>query len=57
VIDLAGHPRPMSELLDPKWQDIHRAYEGEFRGLSRVAVSFEELGGGSGSCFVKSGVE
>lgn len=43
VIYLAGHPRPMSELLDPRLQDFRGAYEGEFRGLSRVAVSFEEL--------------
>lgn len=43
VIYLAGHPRPMSELLNPKLQNIRGAYEGEFRGLSRVAVSFEEL--------------
>jgi hypothetical protein len=43
VIYLVGHPRPMSELLDPKLQDIRGAYNGEFRGLSRVEVSFEEL--------------
>lgn len=43
VIYLAGHPRPMSELLDPKLQDIRVAYDGEFRGLSRVEVSFKEL--------------
>lgn len=43
VIYLAGHPRPMSELLDPKLQDIRVAYDGEFQGLSRVEVSFKEL--------------
>jgi len=43
VIYLAGHPHPMSELLNPKLQDIRGAYEGYFLSLSRVAVFFEEL--------------
>jgi len=43
VIYLVGHPRPMSELLDPNLQDIRGAYNGEFSGLTRVKVSFEEL--------------
>jgi predicted nucleotidyltransferase component of viral defense system len=43
VIYLAGHPRPISEVLNPKLQNIRRAYEAEFVGLTRLQGSLDEL--------------
>lgn len=43
VVYLAGHPRPMHELLDPNIKDIRRLYESDFLGMTEHAVSCEEL--------------
>lgn len=43
VVYLAGHGRPMHELLTPRVQDIGRLYEEQFRGMSRREVSLERL--------------
>lgn len=43
VVYLASHNRPMSELLSPNFQDFRQAYENEFKGMSSINVSYEEL--------------
>lgn len=40
---LLGHPRPLSEVLNPRWKDISELYANEFNGMTFVAVSLEEL--------------
>lgn len=40
---LLSHPRPIAEVLAPRWQDIGGAFEAEFRGMTRVPVSLEQL--------------
>lgn len=43
VIYLAGHNRPMHELLNPNYLDIRLEYESAFFGLTETNVSCEEL--------------
>ena len=43
VVYLAGHDRPMSELLDPGRIDFCSAYDREFAGMTSSGVSYEEL--------------
>ncbi len=43
VVYLAGHNRPMNELLAPKPQDIRHLYEDQFAGMSRIEVSLDEI--------------
>jgi predicted nucleotidyltransferase component of viral defense system len=44
VVYLAGHNRPMHELLDPRPNsDFRRAYDQEFSGMALQAISFDEL--------------
>lgn len=43
VVYLAGHSRPMNELLAPKPQDIAALYDEQFTGMTRSAVSLQEL--------------
>jgi predicted nucleotidyltransferase component of viral defense system len=43
VIYLAGHDRPMNELIDPTRKDMRRIYEQEFSGMASVAVEYENL--------------
>ncbi len=43
VVYLASHNRPMSELLSPNFQDFKQAYETEFKGMSSIEVSYNEL--------------
>ncbi len=38
VVYLASHDRPMSELLDPKFQDITKVYAAQFAGMPREPV-------------------
>jgi len=40
---LAGHPRPMNELLDPRMQNIKGLFEDQFQGMATNAVTIEEL--------------
>ncbi|WCG82253.1 nucleotidyl transferase AbiEii/AbiGii toxin family protein [Pectobacterium sp. A5351] len=40
---LLGHPRPFSEVLNPRWKDISELYAHEFNGMTFDAVSVEEL--------------
>ena len=43
VLYLAGHNRPMNELLAPKFQDIKKLYEDQFVGMTRNEVSLDDL--------------
>ncbi len=43
VVYLAGHDRPMHELLLPKLQDITQLYADHFRGMPRIESSLEDL--------------
>ncbi|GAK28938.1 nucleotidyl transferase AbiEii/AbiGii toxin family protein [Serratia liquefaciens] len=40
---LLGHPRPLSEVLNPRWKDISELYANEFNGMTFDAVTLEEL--------------
>ena len=43
VIYLASHNRPMAELLDPNFHDFRDLFENEFKGMTSINVSYEEL--------------
>ena len=43
VVYLASHNRPISELLSPNFQDFRQAYENEFKGMSSIEASYQEL--------------
>ena len=43
VVYLAGHNRPMSELLAPKLHDIAELYNNQLLGMTREEVSLEDL--------------
>lgn len=43
IVHLISHDRPMSELLDPTFQDLKEIYENEFKGMTFVKTSLEEL--------------
>jgi len=43
VVYLAGHNRPMNELLSPNLLDIRSLYEDQFRGMTQQDVPLEEL--------------
>ena len=43
VVYLAGHPRPMHELLDPRMKSIEHEFETQFRGMAVRPVSMKEL--------------
>jgi predicted nucleotidyltransferase component of viral defense system len=43
VVYLAGHPRPMAELLNPNEQPLDELYHSQFAGMTREPVSLETL--------------
>lgn len=43
IIYLAGHNRPMHEVLQPRPIDIESVYHSEFSGMTRIPVTVEEL--------------
>lgn len=43
VVYLAGHDRPMSELLDPQLKDIASLHLSQFAGMAREEVTLETL--------------
>jgi hypothetical protein len=43
VVYLAGHNRPMHELLPPNRKDLQRAFENEFVGMTKDPVALEGL--------------
>jgi predicted nucleotidyltransferase component of viral defense system len=45
VVYLAGHDRPMSELLAPRLKDISQLYLNHFLGMTRGEVSLDDLVG------------
>ncbi|WP_413737540.1 nucleotidyl transferase AbiEii/AbiGii toxin family protein [Sodalis sp. RH21] len=40
---LLSHPRPLSEVINPRWKDISAIYNQEFSGMTFDDVSLEEL--------------
>ncbi|MFM1703507.1 nucleotidyl transferase AbiEii/AbiGii toxin family protein [Aeromonas salmonicida] len=38
-----GHPRPISEVMDPRWKDLSDAFQQEFKGMTNAPVTLEEL--------------
>ena len=43
VVYLAGHNRPMNEVLAPKLKDIEQLYADQFEGMTQDAVSLDDL--------------
>jgi predicted nucleotidyltransferase component of viral defense system len=43
LVYLMSHNRPMNELLNPNWQDLARIFETEFLGMTKEALTLEEL--------------
>jgi len=43
VVYLAGHPRPMAELLNPNEQSLAALYHSQFSGMTKTPVSIEQL--------------
>jgi hypothetical protein len=43
IIYLASHNRPMNELLDPSHQDFRQTFENDFKGITAVEVTYDEL--------------
>lgn len=40
---LLSHPRPLAEVLDPRWKDISQLFRNEFYGMTFNEVTLEEL--------------
>ena len=40
---LLSHPRPLAEVLDPRWKDISQLFRNEFYGMTFNEVALEEL--------------
>ncbi|MCE9936006.1 nucleotidyl transferase AbiEii/AbiGii toxin family protein [Aeromonas salmonicida] len=38
-----SHPRPISEVMDPRWKDLSDAFQQEFEGMTNAPVTLEEL--------------
>lgn len=43
VVYLAGHPRPMNEVIEPTLLDIKTLFDGAFHGMTDEVVTLEEL--------------
>lgn len=43
VVYLAGHPRPMNEVIEPTLLDIKPLFDGAFHGMTDEVVTLEEL--------------
>lgn len=43
VVYLASHDRPMSELLQPTWQDLEKSFVRDFSGMTDVALTAADL--------------
>jgi hypothetical protein len=43
TVYLAGHPRPMAEMLNPNEQPLEHLYQSQFAGMARDAVPFDIL--------------
>ncbi|MCG8464641.1 MAG: nucleotidyl transferase AbiEii/AbiGii toxin family protein, partial [Xanthomonadales bacterium] len=40
---LLGHPRPMNEIMAPRWQALEERFHKEFEGMTRVPVALDVL--------------
>ncbi|MBU4683713.1 nucleotidyl transferase AbiEii/AbiGii toxin family protein [Cedecea davisae] len=40
---LLSHPRPLAEVLDPRWKDISQLFRNEFYGMTFNEAALEEL--------------
>jgi predicted nucleotidyltransferase component of viral defense system len=43
IVYLISHPRPMIEILNPRFMDIRTVFETEFEGLTAESVACEDL--------------
>ena len=43
IVYLISHPRPISELLNPRLKDFRKIFENEFKGMTLETVNLEEL--------------
>lgn len=43
VLYLAGHDRPMHEVLNPNLKEFQEVYQNEFLGMTNIIVSYDEL--------------
>ena len=43
IVYLLGHPRPISEIINPRLKDIEALYHSEFSGMTITEVSLESL--------------
>lgn len=43
LVYIISHPRPIAELLRPKFRDISTLYEGEFKSMAEVDIPLAEL--------------
>lgn len=43
LVYLMSHPRPMEEMLEPKWRSISSLFDGEFLGMTLRQTSEKEL--------------
>ncbi len=50
VVYLAGHSRPMDELLSPNLKDMETVFEREFIGMTTVPVPYKELAAARKKC-------
>lgn len=43
IVYLISHPRPMAELLDPRFKDIDHIFNNEFYGMTKEPVELKDL--------------
>lgn len=43
LVYLISHGRPIAELLDPRPKDLSKSFENQFQGMTREAISLEQL--------------
>jgi len=43
LVYLMSHNRPMSEILDPRWQNLRPTYEAEFKGMTIDPITLDTL--------------
>jgi len=43
IVYLISHPRPMVEILNPRFRDIRPVFEKEFKGMTFENVTYENL--------------
>lgn len=43
IVYLLGHPRPLNEVLYPRWKPMRQTFENEFLGMLREEIPLAEL--------------